>query len=303
MRPQRLTFNFDSYEVEWAAPVGTVAYRREPPAQSCQWGNKDGDGGNHYNAWMNNWHPATKRILAEVERVSGKPIEVLSDSNLPLLASLQIARNSAPAHLLRYQPTDKPVDYLVCYEAGFVLRLFANPTEKRFDFASTQLGKESLHTLLTVGNSFAEADKEALPQFEEMLRHWALSNLRSLPIGMRIDEWLARSVPDLREQVVAGIVQQQQVNVAALAQDYGNLSVPAHLLGANAAYALLADRLLGSGAFSIPYAAAGALPYGERLLALWDKVPTDATFDTQLVDAWAAELGMSGWYEWVPFRP
>ena len=135
-----------------------------------------------------------------------------------------------------------------------------------------------------------------------MVYRWALLNLRSLPIGMRIDQWLHQSFPEIREQVITGIAQQQQVNADVLSQHLGNLSVPSHLLGANAAYALLADRLLESGVFSIPYAAIGALPFGHRLLAIWDQIPVDATHDQQLVDAWAAELGMSGWYEWVPFR-
>ncbi len=252
---------------------------------------------------MTTWNPSTRRILAEVERASGKSIEFLEDSSLPLLATLQMARNGAPFHLLRYKPTDKPLDYLVCYQAGFVLRLFANPPERRFDFASTQAGLSSLRTLLTASAPPSTHDQELLAQFVEMLHRWALTNLRSLPVGMRIDQWLYRTYPELRELVAVGIAQQQQVNADVLAQDLGGLSVPAHLLGANAAYALLADRLLGTSAFSIPYAAVGALSYGERLLALWDEVPEEAAFDTRLVDSWAVELGMSGWYEWVPFRP
>ena len=69
------------------------------------------------------------------------------------------------------------------------------------------------------------------------------------------------------------------------------------------AYALFADRLLGKTAYAIPYRAAGVLDLGAELLAILDKLPPGAAHDRVLVDAWAAAIGMTGWYAWLPYKP
>ena len=43
----------------------------------------------------------------------------------------------AAYHVLRFKPTNEPIDYFVCYQAGFLLRLFANSPTQRFDFVLT----------------------------------------------------------------------------------------------------------------------------------------------------------------------
>ena len=42
---------------------------------------------------------------------------------------------------------------------------------------------------------------------------------------------------------------------------------------------------------------------GTELLAVLDKVPPVAVHDRELVDAWAAAIGMTGWYAWIPYKP
>ena len=47
----------------------------------------------------------------------------------------------------------------------------------------------------------------------------------------------------------------------------------------------------------------GALELGAELLSILDKLPADAAHDRELVDAWAAAIGMTGWYTWIPYKP
>ena len=95
----------------------------------------------------------------------------------------------------------------------------------------------------------------------------------------------------------------QQENVQLLSRRMGKMSIPVPLLGPVGAYALFADRLLGKTAYAIPYRAAGVLDLGAELLAILDKLPPDAAHDRELVDAWAAAIGMAGWYAWIPYKP
>lgn len=242
-------------------------------------------------------------ILARVEALSGRPVEFKPDSGLTLRATLQIARNGAPAHVLRYRPSNEPLDYWVAYQAGYALRLFELPAGQRFDFAGTGTAAGEVETLMRTGQPLTEGDKATLPQFAQMTAHWALLNLRSYAIGIRIDQWIADEHPELGDLQVAGMEFLQQDNLQLLSKRFGNLSVPVPLLAPVAAYALYADRLLGKSVYAIPYRAAGMLDGGQQLLNIIDSLPVKPPCDTRLVDAWAAVIGMASWYAWIPYKP
>ena len=64
---------------------------------------------------MKNLRPETMAIIKRVETLSGCPVEFKPDSSLTLRATLQMARNGAPAHVFKYRPTNDPIDYWVAY--------------------------------------------------------------------------------------------------------------------------------------------------------------------------------------------
>ena len=252
---------------------------------------------------MKNLRPETLGILQRVEALSGRPVEFKPDSSLTLRATLQLARNGAPAHVLRYRPANERLDYWVAYQAGYLLRLLELPPDERFDFAATGAAAGQVEELLTTGQPLSDGDKASIPQFAQMTAHWAMLNLRSYAIGMRIDQWLANDYPALRELQAEGVDAMQQENLQLLSKRIGSLSIPVPLLAPVAAYALFADRLLGGTGYAIPYRAAGVLDLGAELLAISDSISPDAVHDRDLVDAWAAAIGMTGWYAWIPYKP
>jgi hypothetical protein len=252
---------------------------------------------------MQHLRAVTKGILKRVEELSGKSIQFMRDEKLALLATLQMARNGAEYHVLRYRPSDEPLDYLVAFQAGFVLRLFENDPDRRFDFAPEASAGRNVEPLLTAGQPLLVEDKKVLPEFAKFVAQWALMNLRSLPIGMRIDTWIASEYPELRELQLSSLALQQQQNVDLLSNKLGRLTIPTTLMGAIAAYARFADRLAGTQTYAIPFEAVGALTQGDALLQIWDAVPADAQHDRELVDAWAETCGMAGWFHWIPYRP
>ena len=251
---------------------------------------------------MKNLRPETLAIVKRVETLSGCPVEFKPDSSMTLRATLQMARNGAPAHVLRYRPTNDPIDYWVAYQAGYALRLFGLPPNERFDFAGTGVGAKQVETLLRTGQPLNDVDKIVLPEFAQMTVHWALMNLRSYAIGMRIDQWIANEYPFLGEMQAAGVDSMQQENLQLLSKRVESLSIPVPLLAPVAAFALFADRLLGKSIYGIPYRAAGVLELGKELLRISDTLAAGAGHDRELVDAWAASIGMTGWYTWLPYK-
>lgn len=256
-----------------------------------------------YTGVMQHLRASTKAILAKVEEVSGRSVQFLRDDEMPLIASLQMARHGAAFHVLRYKPTNDPMDYLVAYQAGFLLRLFQNEPNQRFDFVPKSDAGKQVELLLTTGQALGDGDRKVLPDYSRFVAQWALMNLRSTPIGLRIDQWIAAEHPELREQQMASIAIQQQQNMGILSQRVGKLMVPTTLMGPVAAYALFADRLAGSKGFAIPFESAGFTRHGRELLDIWDQVPGGPESDCSLVDAWARKTGMANWYNWIPYQP
>lgn len=157
--------------------------------------------------------------------------------------------------------------------------------------------------LVAAGMPLTGEEQSVLGPFAAAVADWALMQLRSLPVGMRIDQWIRDTIPVLRSQQEETIAEIQQQNLEATTRAIGRLTVPRHLAATNAAHALFADRLLGREWYAIPYRAMGLTDDGQRLLSLLDDVPPDPRHDRELIDRWAGALGMRGWYRWAPYRP
>jgi hypothetical protein len=242
-------------------------------------------------------------ILDRIESLSGRPVRFMEERDLPVLSAMQVARDGASFHVLRHRPSDEPLDYRVAYQAAYTLRLFQCSEDERFDFVPLPEARAAARELVAAGMPLTDEETAALGPFSAAVADWALMQLRSIPVGMRIDRWIRDTMPVLRSQQEATVAEIQQQNLDATSQSVGRLAVPRHLAATNAAHALFADRLLGREWFAIPYRAMGLTDDGARLLALLDEVPPEPAHDRELIDRWAAALGMRGWYRWTPYRP
>ena len=92
---------------------------------------------------------STQSVLKKVEEISGKPVVVQADPSVPA-AIVRIARGSAPAHLVKYNPSIKAVaDYTVSFQCGFILRLFSTPESQRFELQTSVPGRMEAESLFS----------------------------------------------------------------------------------------------------------------------------------------------------------
>lgn len=142
-------------------------------------------------------------------------------------------------------------------------------------------------------------------QLKEMLLNGLMTQLRSVPIGLRVDEWLFREFPELRLQQVEGAKVQLSDNSQALNPDIKRL-MPKKVFDANAAmnaaFATYWAESFADDSITLPYKASGTLAQGEALIRIFKNIGEEPTEDRRLVDSWAEELGLCGWYRWVPHR-
>jgi hypothetical protein len=121
--------------------------------------------------------------------------------------------------------------------------------------------------------------------------------------GLLVDRWIRQHCPDLQEAQEQAIASEITNNLGALKPSI-RANYPCTVYEASismhAAYARFGGDLLGKPYLAVPYLSQG---YGEKAhrliaLALGNGDPAKEPVDRQIINSWAQELGISGWYDW-----
>lgn len=229
-------------------------------------------------------------------------MHVVLERDLAVSATIQIARHGVRQHVLQVKPSDAS-DYFIANQTLVMLRMIELPTQQRFDFSPTDAAAVAMAEIVR----FAPMKEAGIGSHDtsiaDALAQWALMQVRSLPICMRVDQNIFRDMPALRASMEAGIGEQNRDNLRAIQSVQGLIPLPEQHFWPAAAYALFSDRLLGRSLYSVPFDAMGFNDGGRELLRLYDEILSDPSQDRQLVDAWSSRLGVSEWYRWIPYEP
>lgn len=251
----------------------------------------------------------TRTLIDRVETVSGCPVLVSDDPSLKTLVSSRVARGANRIHVISYNPTAvKEPDYLICYQCGFILRLFGVSESNRIDFAGTVEGRETVNRLLIAPDGPGQTLKlspESISALRDQLYDGLMLQLRSIPVGFRVDSWIIREYPEFTQLQRDMTMRQIKDNLASLSPDVKKIApkkISQSNLAMNAAFAEFWARRFSDPTLSLPYKAAGFLTAGEELLAILDETPDAPSADRKLVDAWADHLSLGGWYQWIPYE-
>jgi hypothetical protein len=250
----------------------------------------------------------TRSIIDRVETVSGCPVAVSEDRSLKTLASSRIARGANRIHTIVFNPTAvKEPDYLISYQCGFILRLFEIPESERVDLAGTADARQTVYRLLTAPDGPGKKLKlppETLSTLRDQLFDGLMRQLRSIPIGFRVDSWIMREYSELGQLQRDMIMRQIQDNLASLGPEAKKIApkkIYQSNVTMNAAFASFWAKRFSDPTLTVPYKAAGLIKAGEELLGLLVEISDAPAADRDLVDAWASRLSLTDWYKWVPY--
>jgi hypothetical protein len=213
----------------------------------------------------------TRTVIDRVEAVSGCPVLVSEDPSVKTLVASRIARGANRMHTIAYNPTTvKEPDYLICYQCGFILRLFGVNESDRVDFAGTAEGRESVNRLLLAPDGPAHTLKlaaDSIAGLRDQLFDGLMLQLRSMPVGFRVDDWIMRDYPEFGQLQRDMAMRQLKDNLASLSPDMRKIApqkIYQSNLRMNAAFALFWARRFSDPTLSLPYKAAGFLTAGEQ---------------------------------------
>jgi hypothetical protein len=144
---------------------------------------------------------AARAIEDELHAVSGKPVLVHKDPTVTGSASIKIASENSPAHLLRHKPEmETPLPYLSAFQCGPALRTAKAKPANRFDLSSTPAMRAEVQTLIEdhLRSTGSEIPSSSVPQISSQLGQGLGLQLRSMPIAILVDDWLFGDYPSLR---------------------------------------------------------------------------------------------------------
>jgi hypothetical protein len=143
-------------------------------------------------------------IRAAVKARTGFDILVEPEPSLNVLATVKMAGGELSMHVIRFNPKASDLlDYLVALQCGCILRMHEVPAADRFYVVSTPSGRKEAGQLVEthLKRTFGSAlSAEVLQQVRDQMYDGLITQLRSLPVALRVDDWLRRECPALAEQ-------------------------------------------------------------------------------------------------------
>ena len=137
-----------------------------------------------------------------MEQASGKPVLIQADPDLKLIAKIVIARGDAPAHVVTFNPKyGEAADYHIVAQCGHALRVYLTPPLDRFDVASTEVGRREAATLVDdhLRRGGTNLTDHVRGRLGDQLYDGLILQLRSIPVGFRVDAWVRDTFPALVE--------------------------------------------------------------------------------------------------------
>lgn len=244
---------------------------------------------------------AQQNAIEALEQLGGKPVVVQENASLSNQAKIHIASGAEPAHVLTYNPAAAAeLPYLVCFQCGLAERALKSARDERFNVASTPETYTRVQRLVREKKTIPD---EMVPTYSQMITDGLGTQLRSMPVGIRIDRALYQSHPELRgmQRIIAE--RQLKESVACLSPSIKAMAPELIFnasVGMNAALALEWSRLWKEDAHMAPYKLAGHVALGEKLLTALDSIPATQHHDRELVSSWAEILGIDRLYEIGP---
>jgi hypothetical protein len=251
--------------------------------------------------------PVTRELLSEVEASTGLPIRVIASERIRGHGrAIFAASDPDPSrHLIIYDPKYEAfLDHHVAHECGHIVRFSAaSESERCLPVLSKRLG-----AFAGLEDDLAAMMDRGIPDraIEEMLPIWlggTVAQVSNVPADIRIERWLYREFPDLRDAQRRSNLDQVDELHRCLRADVRQLT-PRMLWSANNTmnYAFVASlaQLFDRPSLLKPYRAFHEIAdSGRALLKIVDGTDdTGLPGDRGLTDAWAERLGVLGWYEW-----
>jgi hypothetical protein len=253
--------------------------------------------------------PGTRHLIGEIERQTGRPIEIRADPSIRGRgrAMYAITDPDPTHHLILYDPAEaRHLDHLVAHECGHIKRYAESRPEGR------------VVPVMTAGHR-AAATRQLLPELSrlvesgvpegaivDMLPLWIggiIAQIANTPSDVWIERWLWQEHQHLRDRQTASLREQIQEGTLALRPVIAAFTpepVASASNSMNHVLAMTASALLGQPQLIRPYRGTFAQKLGEELFEMVEaQRDSGLAGDRAASDQWAETLGVRDWFDWT----
>jgi hypothetical protein len=243
-------------------------------------------------------------ILDILREVSGRDVQCVRKPDLKSLARIRMETVSSNSHVLLFRDeTDPLINHVIANECGHLIRLYGAEPGKRLVAVANE------RTLANYREEIREDIQRlslihglgALHDFIPLWYESVVFQLTRMTPDIRIERWLHRQYPGLREIQHRALMEQQAKAVSVLDRGIRRMT-PRKVYDVsqamNYAFFKLMGRLMGVD-LKGPYERSLYVLEGEGLAEAADQDwRDDHEGDVMLTRQWADSLGLAGWIEW-----
>lgn len=246
------------------------------------------------------------RLLATVCDRTGRRLVIRAEEGIGYDSELRIARSSSGEHVLAYVPAYAAYwEHFLVSAACKLLRLCDVPAAERL-MPARELGRRlPLHEDRELRRKLHGLDRAHLDSLSSFLYRGTVRQLTSMPLDLRVERDIASTLAEHRERQGAYLRRQVEDLEPHFLPEIATIC-PTHVYAASTTMNLvLADEAADlAGVEPGPlFQSSVHRPLAARLHEILRATAVPGYAGDRIVtDAWAHELGLDGWYEWVPFE-
>jgi hypothetical protein len=245
-----------------------------------------------------------REILQRVKEVSGKEIVFRAAPDQLVPASSKVARARMPSHIIKYQPQmiDR-INHLTAHECGHILRIMEADPKRRVVPSSNAATRAA--AAQRIGQELAHLPESMRERMLDVWLNGLVTQVTSLPACIRIERWIHREYPALRDEQRLYLDGDVRRTVEGLSRKIKRVTPKTIFRISNSiAYAYLRGiepvtrkdlRKHFSGRLPI-------ITAGIRLYEALGEQDTGFSGDVRVSNEWAEILDITDWFSWIDFE-
>lgn len=248
--------------------------------------------------------PAVREIIERVKKVSGKEIIFRPAPDQLVPATSKIARARMPHHLLRYQPQMTPrINHLTAHECGHILRTTeADPSTRVVPVSNVETRATAAREL---GKELSHLPEAMKAQLLDVWLGGLIRQVTSLPVCVRIERWIHREYPSLRDEQRLYLDKDVQRTLQGLSKKVERMTPKTIFRVSNSityAYLRGLESVTGKDLRKNFSGRPSIITTGIQLYDALGEDDTGYAGDIWITNEWARILKINNWFAWIGFE-
>lgn len=248
------------------------------------------------------WPAYASCLLEKVKEQTGYPLVLVEEDGLTPDSQVRLARPGRPAHIVAHAPAYREfrLHFLVSGSVK-VLRAWNTPPSQRC--VPVIPGRASLPPEMDreLRQHLSWLPRERLGDLGRHLYQDLTGQVTSMPLDIRVERIIAATFPEHRSAQRAYLVREVE-DLLPMTLPEVEAIYPERLYAANMTMNMVfAEAAAAITGLTVPRTLHQARFHGlaGRLHDHLAAAPNGYLGDRQVIDVWAKELGIRGWYEWI----